>query len=356
LQQIALDRLPEAVVIVDGEGRVTACNDRARVVLGLTPAAVGRPITEVLELRDDTGDVCGFPPKVDAVGTRIAERVLQVVDHTGRQRPVSVTARWHADGWTLTARPAGRREILERMRGDVVATVSHEIRSPLSSVKGFTRTLLARWDRFDDERKRAMLETIDADADRVTRLLMDLLEVSRIDAGRVRLRRSPIDLAELVSTVVEKARHREDGFDRELVVERDDDLPLVPADRDRIEQVLTNLVDNALRYASLGPVSVSVRRAVDGVRVTVADRGPGIPDELGDTIFQKFGRGRDERRPGTGLGLYIGRGLAQAHGGRLWLEPIGAANGSPVPGTATDTDADAEGPGATFHLWLPTDG
>lgn len=348
MNAVALDHLPEAVVLVDRDGTVLASNDRAQVVLGVGRSAVGARLSDVLEIRDDAGDRCLLPPaRPMVVGDRFAERVLQVVDHTGRLRPVSLTARRTDAGWTITARPAGRREALERVRGDVVATVSHEIRSPLSSVKGFTRTLLARWDRFDDDRKKAMLETIDTDADRVTRLLMDLLEVSRIDAGRVRLRRAPIDLGALIRDVVDKARHRDDGHGRELEVEIEEGLPLVPADRDRIEQALTNLVDNALRYAPDGPVVVTARGDDGGVRVSIADEGPGISDDLRDTVFQKFGRGRDERRPGTGLGLYIGRGLVQAHGGRLWLESM--STGEPVDPRAPD-DA-----GAVFHLWLPLD-
>jgi signal transduction histidine kinase len=334
VDDIALDRLPDAVLVLSAEGVVTAANDRCRVVLGVGREAVGRPLDTVLDLRDEAGLRLVLPPAPGRFAPRQAERVVRVRDATGRGRPIAITGRWSDGVWVMSARAAGRREALERVRGDVVATVSHEIRSPLASVKGFARTLVGRWDRFSDEQKLAMLRTIDADADRVTRLLTDLLEVSRIDAGRVRLSRAPRDLGALCESVVDKARHRDLAADRPLQVVVDPRTPEVPLDADRIEQVLTNLVDNAVEHGRTGPITIEVRPDRGGVRVTVADVGPGVPEEFRDAVFRKFGRGRSDRRAGTGLGLYIGRGLTEAHGGRLWLEP-------------------GDGPGARFHLWLP---
>lgn len=337
LRPAVFDRLPEAVVVLDRDGRIDQVNDRAYLVLGLDSACIGKPFADVLTLLDDTGVPCRLPLDPPTVGDRLAERTLHRQDASGASHAVAVAGRWSDEGWVLTARPAGRREALDRVHGDVVATVSHEIRSPLSSVKGFTRTLLARWDRFSDDQKRAMLETVDADADRVTRLLMDLLEVSRIDAGRVQLRRSNLDVGALVGGAVDKARHRDDGRDRELTVHLDDDLPRIHADADRVEQVLTNLLDNALQYAPGSAVSVSVVSDDDGVRITVADDGPGVEPDLRPTIFRKFGRGRHDQRAGTGLGLYISRGLVDAHGGWITLD-------------------ESVERGATFHAWFPIDG
>lgn len=329
-----LDRLPDAIVLLTADGTVVDVNDRARTVLGITDRTIGRRADEVLELRDGMGRRMPLPLPRPAHGQRNAECVAQVVDASGRGRAVAITGRWSDELWAMTARGAGRREALDRVRGDVVATVSHEIRSPLTSVKGFTRTLIARWERFSDEQKLTMLETIDADADRVTRLLNDLLEVARIDTGRVRLSRAPTSLGELCATVVEKAGHREDGADRELVLTVDPRTPTVALDADRIEQVLTNLIDNALVHARTGRVTIDVAPDGDGVRVRVGDEGPGIAEDLRHVIFRKFGRGRADRRSGTGLGLYIARGLAEAHDGRLWL-------------------GEQQPTGACFNLWLP---
>ncbi|MTV25606.1 PAS domain-containing sensor histidine kinase [Nitriliruptoraceae bacterium ZYF776] len=319
--QTLLDHLPEAVVVVGPDGSVVASNDRAEVLLGIGTGAVGAHLDDVLDVRDDAGVRCHLAAVEPKLGERLAERVLKV-QLRDRQRAVAFAGRRHDGQLVLTARSAGRREKLDAVRGDVVATVSHEIRSPLTSVKGFTRTLLSKWDRFSDEQKRAMLETVDADADRVTRLLTDLLDVSRIDAGRVQLHRTPLDLGWLVGSVVDKARHRDVGEGRDLVVDVPDEVPKVRADADKVEQVLTNLVENALRYAPGSQVVVSVR-PVDGERVHLAvrDHGPGIPADQHRQVFQKFGRGRGTRRAGTGLGLYITRGLVEAHGGHVRLEP-----------------------------------
>lgn len=332
------DALPDAVVVIDELGTVREVNDRCRLVLGLGPEASGRRLVDVVDLQDDAGLSVRLPPPRSRVAARHAERLVYVVEGGGRRRPVAITGRWGPQGWVMSARGAGRREVLERLRGDVVATVSHELRSPLVSVKGFTRTLIARWGRFSDEQKLAMLATIETDADRVTRLLTDLLEVSRIDAGRVRLARAPTDLGTLCATVVDKARHRHLGSERTVIADIDPATPLVSLDADRIEQVLTNLVDNALEHGRTGPIGVSVRPTGDGVRVRVTDAGPGVPEDHREAIFRKFGRGRSDRRSGTGLGLYLARGLTEAHGGRLWLEE------------PSDPEATS---GASFVLWLP---
>ncbi|MEX1177604.1 MAG: ATP-binding protein [Nitriliruptor sp.] len=329
-----LDALPEAVVVVGDDGVVTHVNDRAGVLLGLGPEAIGRQLEDVLELRDDTGTPCRLGAAPPTVGDRLAERVLRVV-HAGGERSVALAGRWQGGRLVLTARSAGRRERLDAVRGDVVATVSHEIRSPLTSVKGFTRTLLARWDRFSDEQKRAMLETIDADADRVTRLLKELLDVSRIDAGRVQLHRSRVDVVELAAAVVAKARHHEAGEGRCVEVTAPPDMPPLLVDADKLEQVLVNLVENALGYSE-GRVEIRIEHDGEQLHVLVADEGPGVPDDQHRLIFQKFGRGRGVRRAGTGLGLYITRGLVEAHGGRVGLDP----------------DAEV---GARFHVHLPAE-
>lgn len=339
------DALPEAVLALDERRVVTACNDRAGPLLGVTTEDLGRPFGGVLTLLDDAGQVCEDPlPSRRGVADRVAEQLFRVRLPDGRERPVAMAGRWQPDGGlVLTFRSAGRREAVDAARSDLVATVSHEIRSPLTSVKGFTRTLLLKWDRYSDVQKLTFLETINEDADRVTRLLKELLDVSRIDANRVQLHRSGTDVARIATEVANKARQRPDGEGREIEVDVADDVPgMVFADPDKVEQILTNLVNNALRYAPESQVRIRVAPWGDGegdggrrgVRVDVEDDGPGIADEQQRAIFHKFGRGRESRRAGTGLGLYITRGLARAHGGDVTL----------------DTEP---GEGARFTLTLP---
>ena len=335
-QRDPLDLVPEAVLVLDTDHVVRRVNDRVRPLLGAADV-VGAPIAAALTLLDDGGEVCADPVPARGTADRIAERLWRVVLPDGRERHVAMSGRFVDDGVVLTFRAAGRRVALDAARSDLVATVSHEIRSPLTSVKGFTRAMLARWDRYSDEQKRTFLETINEDADRVTRLLAELLDVSRIDANRVQLSMTGLDTAALARDVAEKARQRPDGDGRDIVVDATPDVPsLVIADRDKVEQILTNLVNNALRYAPDSQVRLVVRPwAGDGVLVAVADDGPGVPVEQQRAIFRKFGRGRESRRAGTGLGLFITRGLARAHGGDVELDST-------------------PGEGATFTLTLPT--
>ena len=215
---------------------------------------------------------------------------------------------------------------------EIIATVSHELRSPLTSIKGFTSLLLSRWDGIADDRKKEMLEQVRHDADRVTRMLTELLDISRLEAGRLSLRVRPIDLRALAVSVVEKVALVE--ADLEATVTFPDELPEVDADGDKVEQVLTNLVENAAKYAS--PQGLRIDGAVTdgGVAVSVSDRGPGIPAEDLPRVFERFFRREEGRPTGTGLGLWISRGLVEAHGGTL---------------TATST----EGEGSTFCFTIP---
>lgn len=334
----ALDLLPEAVVVLTGaDHRVVHVNDRARALLAVDPEAVGDPFHKAVPLVDDAGNAAGDALIPSGRAERIAERMLRVVLPDGRKRPVSMSGRFVDDRVVLTFRSAGRRERVDAARSDLVATVSHEIRSPLTSVKGFTRTMLLKWERFSDEQKRTMLETVNEDADRVTRLLRELLDVSRIDAGRVQLHRQRVDVGAVARGVVDKASHRPEGAGRDIEVSVAPDTPSVHADPDKVEQIVTNLVENALKYAPQSTVRVVVEPDRDGVHVAVSDSGPGIPGDQVRRIFEKFGRGRDQRRAGTGLGLYITRGLAQAMGGDV-------------------TCRSDVGAGATFHVRLPVGG
>lgn len=327
----ALDALPDPVVVVDDGGTVAHATPLLARLRG-RPAAelVGRAAAEAVPLLDESGRdwwAARRPLAPDPLTRRLPETELTLVDAAGAHRPVLATgsrARGD-DGRTalvLVLRRGERRRRLDAARSELVSTVSHELRSPLTSVKGFVKTLLAKWDQFTDEQKRQMLATVDADADRVTRLLGELLDVSRIDAGRLPLRRSMIDLAEVAEQVV--ARLEMPDADGRVTVDLSD-LPRCYADPDRLQQVLTNLVENALTHGD-GRVTVTAEVDAAEITVSVADEGPGIDEAHLPRLFTKFYR-PTERRSGTGLGLYICRGIVEAHGGRIWAEtaPSGGA-------------------------------
>jgi signal transduction histidine kinase len=184
-------------------------------------------------------------------------------------------------------------------------------------VKGFTSTLLNRWDRFTDEQRRLMLEAVDSDADRLTRLIAELLDVARIDAGRLELKRVPTDLGALVRRRVEArvvSGVEEDRFDLQIA----EGLPEAWVDPDKIGQVVDNLLENALKHGD-GQVTVTVRQDPDGLVMSVADQGPGVPAGRAHRIFGRFWKGSE--RGGTGLGLYVVNGIVEGHGGRVALVP-----------------------------------
>jgi signal transduction histidine kinase len=320
-----LELLPDPTVVVEADGRIAAANTLAQRLAGGEPLE-GRDAATALPLTDEAGRdwwVCARPLEADvSVASRVPEVDLQLAAGE-RMRPVTLTAtRIGGNGGglallVLSLRRAERRQRLDAARSDLISTVSHEIRSPLTSVKGFTRTLLAKWERFTDDQKRQMLAVVNEDADRVTRLLGELLDVSRIDAGRLRLGRELVDLGGIAREAADRVAAN--GAHPQVTVDLPGDLPQVYADPDKMRQVFANLLENAVTHGA-EPVTVTAAVRADVVEFTVADTGPGIdPDHLA-AVFTKFFRRTGERRTGTGLGLYITRGIMEAHGGSVWAE------------------------------------
>jgi len=180
-------------------------------------------------------------------------------------------------------------------------------------VKGFTATLLNKWNRFTEDQKRVMLETVNADADRVTRLITELLDVSRIEAGRIEIHRQLVNIPERAARIVEGRIAAGEPASRFHVVAAPG-LPETWLDADKVDQILGNLVENAVRHGA-GTVTVVVEPSGSGVAVSVRDEGAGVAPELVPSVFRQFWRAK--RRGGAGLGLFIVKGLVEAHGGTI---------------------------------------
>jgi signal transduction histidine kinase len=186
-----------------------------------------------------------------------------------------------------------------------------------NSVKGFTATLLAKWPRFTDDQKRVMLETVNADADRVTRLITELLDVSRIESGRIEMHRQLVDVPAIARKIIAGRVAAGDDEDK-FRVEVPHELPETWLDADKVEQILANLTENAVRHGAGTVTTVVEPTAVagaPGVAVSVRDQGPGVAPELAPRVFRQFWRAK--RRGGAGLGLFIVKGLVEAHGGTI---------------------------------------
>jgi signal transduction histidine kinase len=306
--ELSIDLLPDPVLVLDGDLRLVALNRAACDALGDDAGdMVGQPVGEAFDVRRPGG----APALRDGWDGFDGEIELTFRRPDGEHVPASVTALVEAGGAVLSLRLSGEKSGIA-----IISTVSHELRSPLTSVKGYTSLMLNRWDRLKDEQKRTMLEQVHHDADRVTRLVTELLDISRLETGRLVLRCQMVDIPALTASVVEKVGLEYPDLD--CTVAFPADFPRVYADPDKVEQVLTNLVENAVKYAS--PKGMRVNGETDGdgtVRVSVKDAGEGIPADDLPQVFTKFFR-RDHGRPtGTGLGLWISRGLVEAHGGRL---------------------------------------
>jgi signal transduction histidine kinase len=315
------DDLPDGLVIGDARRRVIVFNATAARLTNMDAAqALGKDLPDVLPLHDADGRdwwKCLDPYGGLSTRTRHPERSLYLPN--GAELLVTAAYRRDAerrvDQFTVSLRDARCRERQDRDRADLVSTVAHELRSPLTSVKGFTATLLAKWHRFNDDQKRIMLETVNADADRVTRLITELLDVSRIDAGRLEVHRQVVDLAEEARKVIAGRVAAGEAEDRFRLDVRGT-LPEMWLDPDKIDQILGNLTENAVRHGA-GTVTIEIAPDRNGAVVVVRDEGEGIPPEAAQRVFRQFWRGQGRRRGGTGLGLYIVKGLVEAHGGTI---------------------------------------
>ncbi|HSJ52597.1 MAG TPA: sensor histidine kinase KdpD [Anaerolineae bacterium] len=228
-------------------------------------------------------------------------------------------------------------EATEKLQAALLNSISHDLRTPLVSITGALSSLLEDRVRLDDEARSVLVETAAEEAGRLNRLVGNLLDMTRLEAGAVRLHREPRDLQDVIGAALRQVGER--LGDRPVEVNLPESLPLVPLDFVLLVHVLVNLVDNALKYSPPGSViAVSVRVNEREAQIDVADRGIGIPEEDLPRIFQKFYRvQRPSNVAGTGLGLSISKGLVEAHGGRIWAQ-------------------NRPGGGAIISLALPLDG
>jgi len=223
-------------------------------------------------------------------------------------------------------RMAGEMEGLERLRRDLVANVSHELKTPISALRAHLENLLDGVAEPNPEVLSVMLQQ----SERLSRLVDQLLELSRLEAGDVPMDLEPVALAPLVDRVIREIRLARPDRAIEVGMEVPAELPPVRADRERIHQVLFNLLDNAFRFTPAGRVDVTAVRRGDTCEVSVRDTGPGIPPDKLGLVFERFYRvdpSRSREDGGTGIGLAIARSVVEAHGGRIWAESDGS-NGS----------------------------
>ncbi|MBI2883386.1 MAG: HAMP domain-containing protein [Candidatus Methylomirabilis oxyfera] len=327
-----LDSMVEGVVAVDGSNRILLINASAcRLLDASSVAAAGRPFLEVirnkemLDLLDRTLTEGTFARQELRIFTPV-QRVLQV--HASPLKGRAQTA-----GAMLVLHDVTELRRLEMVRTEFVANVSHELRTPLTSIRGYLETLL-EGGLADRKHARPFLEVIHKHTERLGRLVDDLMDLSNLELGKVALHRQPTVLAEVVRNATTIYGPQAAKQEIKLRAELPHDLPHVLADRDRLVQILINLLDNGLKFTSKGgtvrvsaslthPTPNTLHPAVDFVEVAVHDTGIGIPSQDLPRITERFyrvDRARSRELGGTGLGLAIVKHLVKAHGGELAIE------------------------------------
>lgn len=330
-----LDHMADGVLITDGEGRVRLANPAAVRILGLSPgAALGRRLAEVVRQHE----IITLWRQCNEASEEQTE--LVEVGRQGSFVQAIVTPLGGADlgACLVILQDLTRVRQLETVRRDFISNISHELRTPLASLKALSETLRdAALE--DPPAAKRFIDRMDIEVDALTQMVQELLELSRIESGQVPVRLTPVALGDVVIPAVERLRPQAARAGLALTVEIDPQGPLVLADPERIQQVVTNLVHNAIKFTPAGG-SVRVYSAVGGDEATVLvqDTGVGIPAEDLPRIFERFYKAdRARTGGGTGLGLAIAKHIVCAHGGEIEAESV-------------------EGRGSTFRFTLPLAG
>lgn len=325
-----LASMAEGAVITDLEGQIVSVNPAMERLGGwLVDEVQGRPFADVYPAFDEKGQLIPADRRLLSKAIQSRQAVtsrgysIAFLTRDGSRFPVSVSAApiLDADGEVVGAvsviRDVSFEKEVDQLKSALISTVSHELRTPLTMIQGFSELLLTRDLR--EQKSREALEQIKVSAERLSRLIENLLSVSRIESDRLAMRLVPVDLPGLVEEVVAAFRQEQD-LDLQLSF---DQMPLVLADRDMLVQILTNLLSNAIKYSPKGGlVVISGKRQGPSAEISVQDQGIGMSESEAAQLFEKFYRvdhPEVHKVGGTGLGLYITKNLVELQGGQIWV-------------------------------------
>lgn len=323
--------LHDGLILSDLQGKVLYANRRIRELSNLQPEEMrNTPVEQVLErIIVQSNDPENVRRSVNQMlaqtGKQIAEIPI-VVDGMIKYYRLQGFEVTEADGASigrgLILQDITADRELDRMRSSLVSTVSHELRTPLAAIKGYATTLLAEDVEWDGASQRDFLEIISQEADRLSNLVNTLLDLSKIEAGSLRLSRVECEVEDLIQKATSSACL---GKENQIEVQIEPNLPTLYADPPRLETVLRNLLENAIKYAGeTAHICVQVKQVDQALEFSIADNGPGIPAEERERVFESFYRienGLTRSGSGAGLGLAICQGLVRAHGGKIWIAP-----------------------------------
>lgn len=337
----------DGLLTVDTSLRITGCNPALEHLIAWpTRAMLGRFYYDVLRPEDPQGIPLGLArcPLLEAFATRapVVARDLIIRARDGQRIDVAVTAAAIRSpegvpiSGVLNVRDVSRKNQQEVLSSTIVSVISHELQTPIAIIKGYAATLSRPDANWQGEALHSRLHAIEEEADRLSHMVNNLLYASRIQAGGLTMEPGPVDVAEVLQSTVRRFRARVERH--QLRLHMPQDLPLVLADRARIEEVVANLLENAVKYSpQASSITVEGSFTSDQVIVSVSDQGPGIPLREQERIFDRFQRVEGDltrNTAGAGLGLFICRAIVRAHGGQIWV-------------------ASELGHGATFAFSLP---
>ena len=331
-QAAVLEYMGDAVLILDGPGRVQLVNHAATALLGAERASiVGRSFTQVVRDHQlvELWQKSQQEEREEEAGLDISHLGLFV------RAIVTPLESGRSPRCMILIQDMTKMRRLETVRRDFISNASHDLRTPLASMKAVVDTL--RGGALDDPfATQHFLDRLDTEVEDMTQIVQELLELSRLESGRVPLRREPTAVQSLVEPPVERLRPQAERAQLSLEMRIAEDLPEVVADAERVKQVVTNLVHNAIKFTlPKGHVTVSADAKGGDVLIAVSDTGVGIPAEDVPRVFERFYKAdRARSGGGTGLGLAIARHVVEAHGGKIWVESV-------------------EGQGSTFTFSLP---
>jgi len=323
--EAAIDSLYDPVIVTDGEGRVTRLNPAAEEIFGSEKENTGKHVGEVArdariasavaEALESQRPVAGegmssvLPLAVD--GSERAFRLRTTPMRDNRNRLLGAV--------TILEDITHLREI-DRLKSEFIATASHELRTPLTSVQMGVHLLLegALGELTDNQTE--VLQACRQDCERLDKLMRDLLDLSKIEAGESQPQLAPVRARELIATVAEELRPQVEAKSLELRLDAPLDLPRVMVDRLQVERVISNLIINALRHTKQGEIKISAEQRDSHIAISVCDTGSGIPTEYLPHIFDKFVQVPDAPTGGAGLGLTISKSIVEAHGGQISVQ------------------------------------
>jgi signal transduction histidine kinase len=326
-----LDSLGSGVLALDLEGRVLFLNRRMGELLGVIPAEWhGRPGQDLARrVKELSGSVprlrLEVPAETQGVQSREIEwRNEESLRYYREDSAALRDATGRAIGYLFAYHDISREKAIDRMKSEFISVASHELRTPMTSIKGSVDLILSGFAGDTSPEMQELLEIAQKSCDRLVRLVNDILDLAKIESGQLKLTRVPADLTEIVVRSICAVKPLADRNEIRLRVERPKPLPATELDADRIEQVITNLLSNAVKFSPVKEdVVVEIIPVDDWVQCSVIDKGSGIPEKDLKRIFGKFQQlSEGRKRGGTGLGLAITQALVEEHGGKIWVESV----------------------------------